>query len=101
MLRQLHSRDLRCRFCPEGHWVSNRFTMNSAYDKPSNMHFLQYTRRSRLNYRPFRVIPVISMDNIGISIEFFIYYLLKIIQNLTLKYLVINLALKKMHFYFR
>lgn len=66
LLRQLHSRDLRCRFCPEGHWVSNRFTMNSAYDKPSNMHFMQYTRRSRLNYRPFRGVPVISMDNLGI-----------------------------------
>jgi len=65
LLRQLHSRDLRCRFCPEGHWVSNRFTMNSAYDKPSNMHFVQYTRRSRVNYRPFRGIPVISMDNLG------------------------------------
>lgn len=64
LLRQLHSRDLRCRFCPEGHWVSNRFTMNSAYDKPSNMHFMQYTRRSRLNYRPFRGVPVISMDNL-------------------------------------
>lgn len=46
--------------------MSNRFTMNSAYDKPSNMHFLQYTRRSRLNYRPFRGVPVISMDNLGI-----------------------------------
>jgi len=67
LLRLLHSRDLRCRFCPEGHWVSNRFTMNSAYDKPSNMHFVQYTRRSRLNYRPFRGIPVISMDNLGIE----------------------------------
>lgn len=42
--------------------------MNSAYDKPSNMHFVQYTRRSRLNYRPFRGIPVISMDNLGIII---------------------------------
>lgn len=70
LLRQLHSRDLRCRFCPEGHWVSNRFTMNSAYDKPSNMHFVQYTRRSRLNYRPFRGIPVISMDNLGINIKY-------------------------------
>ncbi|XP_050541390.1 ubiquitin-protein ligase E3C isoform X2 [Daktulosphaira vitifoliae] len=64
LLRQLHSRDLRCRFCPEGHWVSNRLTMNSAYDKPSNMQFVQYSRRSRLNYRPFRGIPVISMDNL-------------------------------------
>ncbi|XP_050422907.1 ubiquitin-protein ligase E3C [Adelges cooleyi] len=64
ILRQLHSRDLRCRFCPEGHWVSNRLTMNSAYDKPSNMHFVQYSRRSRHNYRPFRGIPVISMDNL-------------------------------------
>lgn len=66
LLGQLHARDLRCKFCPEGHWVSNRFTMNSAYDKPSNMHFMQYTRRSRLNYRPFRGVPVISMDNLGI-----------------------------------
>lgn len=77
LLRQLHSRDLRCRFCPEGHWVSNRFTMNSAYDKPSNMHFMQYTRRSRsrLHYRPFRGIPVISMDNLGIVIYFLIVLL--------------------------
>ncbi|VVC25277.1 Hypothetical protein CINCED_3A008949 [Cinara cedri] len=64
LLRQLHSRDLRCKFCPEGHWVSNRFSMNSTFDKPSDMHFVQYTRRSRINYRPFRGIPVISMDNL-------------------------------------
>lgn len=86
LLRQLHSRDLRCRFCPEDHWVSDRFTMNSAYDKPSNMHFLQYTRRSRLNYRPFRGVPVISMDNLGniillIVIKTLIYYCINSLIN--------------------
>lgn len=60
LLRQLHSRDLRRQFCPEGMWISTRISM-LKFDKPPDLRSL--TRRPHM--RPFRGLPCYTREDLG------------------------------------
>lgn len=51
LLRQLHNRDLRCTFCPEGHWIAG--ALNLPLDKPTDLHFTS-RRRGPRPFQPIR-----------------------------------------------
>ncbi|XP_055601145.1 ubiquitin-protein ligase E3C [Uranotaenia lowii] len=50
LLRQIHTRDLRRGFCPEGHWTAQN--LNLPLDKPTDLHL----SRGRRGPRPFQPI---------------------------------------------
>lgn len=57
LLRQLHTRDLRRQFCPEGHWIASNITI--PFEKPQNFAF----RRRRLRgYVPFQTLRAFTRE---------------------------------------
>lgn len=58
LLNQLYTRDLRCSFCPEGHWTVQN--LNLPLDKPNDLHLT--TRNRRL--RPFQPISDFTRDDL-------------------------------------
>ncbi|XP_067007893.2 ubiquitin-protein ligase E3C [Anabrus simplex] len=59
LVRQLHSRDIRRPFCPEGHWISKQVVI--PLDKPSDFSL----RRHRLRiYRPFQGLRVFTKEEL-------------------------------------
>ncbi|XP_053982366.1 ubiquitin-protein ligase E3C [Hylaeus anthracinus] len=59
LLRQLHTRDLRQQFCPEGHWIASNIAI--PIDKPQNFTF----RRRRLRgYVPFQGLRVFTREEL-------------------------------------
>jgi len=60
LVRQLHARDIRRPFCPEGHWISKQVIL--PLDKPSDFTL----RRHRLrNYRPFQGLRAFTREELG------------------------------------
>lgn len=57
LLRQLHTRDLRCNFCPPDNWIAP--TLNIPLDRPNDLHFS--TRRR--GPRPFQPIRDFTRKN--------------------------------------
>lgn len=51
LLRQLHTRDLRCNFCPENNWIAP--TLNIPLDRPHDLHFSS-RRRGPRPFQPIR-----------------------------------------------
>ncbi|XP_043593820.1 ubiquitin-protein ligase E3C isoform X1 [Bombus pyrosoma] len=59
LLRQLHMRDLRRQFCPEGHWIASNIVI--PIDKPQDFTF----RRRRLRgYIPFQGLRVFTREDL-------------------------------------
>lgn len=58
LLRQLHTRDLRCNFCPPDNWIAP--TLNIPLDRPNDLHFS--TRRR--GPRPFQPIRDFTRKNL-------------------------------------
>ncbi|KZC14784.1 Ubiquitin-protein ligase E3C [Dufourea novaeangliae] len=59
LLRQLHTRDLRQQFCPEGHWIASNIMI--PIDKPQDFTF----RRRRLRgYVPFQGLRVFTREEL-------------------------------------
>ncbi|XP_006621472.1 ubiquitin-protein ligase E3C [Apis laboriosa] len=59
LLRQLHMRDLRRQFCPEGHWIASNIVI--PIDKPQDFTF----RRRRLRgYIPFQGLRVFTREEL-------------------------------------
>lgn len=60
LLQQLHSRDMRRQFCPDGHWICSTITL------PLDQHQSGlYQRRSRLrHYQPFQGLRVFSREEL-------------------------------------
>lgn len=58
LLRQLHTRDLRCNFCPPDNWIAP--TLNIPLDRPNDLHFS--TRRR--GPRPFKPIRDFTRKNL-------------------------------------
>jgi ubiquitin-protein ligase E3 C len=58
LLRQLHTRDLRCNFCPPDNWIAP--TLNIPLDRPNDLHFS--TRRR--GPRPFQPIRDFTRKNV-------------------------------------
>ncbi|XP_076671002.1 ubiquitin-protein ligase E3C [Andrena cerasifolii] len=59
LLRQLHVRDLRRQFCPEGHWIASNIVI--PIDKPQDFAF----RRRRLRgYVPFQGLRVFTREEL-------------------------------------
>lgn len=59
LLRQLHMRDLRQQFCPEGHWIASNIVI--PIDKPQDFTF----RRRRLRgYIPFQGLRVFTREDL-------------------------------------
>lgn len=59
LLRQLHVRDLRWQFCPEGHWIASNIVI--PIDKPQDFTF----RRRRLRgYVPFQGLRVFTREEL-------------------------------------
>ncbi|XP_058118357.1 ubiquitin-protein ligase E3C [Anopheles ziemanni] len=59
LLRQIHTRDLRRCFCPEGHWTAQN--LNLPLDKPTDLHL---SRGSRRNPRPFQPIRDFTREDV-------------------------------------
>jgi ubiquitin-protein ligase E3 C len=59
LLRQLHTRDLRCGFCPDGHWAAQN--LNLPLDKTTDAQFV-IGRRHRP--RPFQPIKDFTRDDL-------------------------------------
>lgn len=57
LLRQLHTRDLRLNYCPEGHWAARY--LNLSLDK-ADLHI----SRSRRGLRPFQPIKDFTRDDL-------------------------------------
>ncbi|CRK94907.1 CLUMA_CG008399, isoform A [Clunio marinus] len=51
LLRQLHTRDLRCNFCPSDNWIAP--TLNIPLDRPNDLHFSS-RRRGPKPFQPIR-----------------------------------------------
>lgn len=51
LLRQLHTRDLRCNFCPPDNWIAP--TLNIPLDRPNDLHFSS-RRRGPRPFQPIR-----------------------------------------------
>ncbi|XP_015521284.1 ubiquitin-protein ligase E3C [Neodiprion lecontei] len=59
LLRQLHTRDLRKQFCPEGHWIASNIVI--PLDKPQDFTF----RRRRLRgYVPFQGLRAFTREDL-------------------------------------
>nr|CAD7573251.1 unnamed protein product [Timema californicum] len=59
LVRQLHGRDIRRAFCPEGHWISKQIMI--PVGRPSEF----IVRRSHLrNYRPFRGLRAFTREEL-------------------------------------
>lgn len=59
LLRQLHTRDLRRQFCPEGHWIASNIVI--PLDKPQDFTF----RRRRLRgYVPFQGLRAFTREDL-------------------------------------
>ncbi|XP_029044161.1 ubiquitin-protein ligase E3C [Osmia bicornis bicornis] len=59
LLRQLHMRDLRRQFCPDGHWIASNIAI--PIDKPQDFTF----RRRRLRgYVPFQGLRVFTREEL-------------------------------------
>lgn len=59
LLRQLHTRDLRKQFCPEGHWIASNIAI--PLDKPQDFTF----RRRRLRgYVPFQGLRAFTREDL-------------------------------------
>jgi len=59
LVRQLHARDIRRPFCPEGHWISKQVIL--PLDKQSDFTL----RRHRLrNYRPFQGLRAFTREEL-------------------------------------
>ncbi|XP_058797923.1 ubiquitin-protein ligase E3C [Phymastichus coffea] len=59
LLRQLHTRDLRRQYCPDGHWICSNIVI--PINKPQDFSF----RRGRLrNYVPFQGFRVFTREEI-------------------------------------
>lgn len=67
LLRQLHTRDLRCSFCPENHWTVQ--SLNLPLDKPNDLQM----PRGRRGPRPFQPIKDFTREDFGIN--GFIFYM--------------------------
>ncbi|XP_058057066.1 ubiquitin-protein ligase E3C isoform X2 [Anopheles bellator] len=52
LLRQIHTRDLRRCFCPEGHWTAQN--LNLPLDKPTDLHLSRAGRRGPRPFQPIR-----------------------------------------------
>jgi ubiquitin-protein ligase E3 C len=50
LLRQLHTRDMRCNFCPPENWIAP--TLNIPLDRPTDLHFSR--RRGPRPFQPIR-----------------------------------------------
>lgn len=59
LLRQLHTRDLRLNFCPEGHWTAK--LLHLPLDKPTDLHI----SRHRRGLRPFQPIRDFTREDIS------------------------------------
>lgn len=57
LVRQLHTRNLRCNFCTEDHWIAP--TLNLPLDKPTDLHFSR-----RRGPRPFQPIRDFTRKNL-------------------------------------
>lgn len=79
MLRQLHTRDARRSFCPEGHWISRQVailqTEGVSKGPPGSLHAsavitpmassdLTLRRRGR-PYRPFQGLRALTQEEMG------------------------------------
>lgn len=58
LLRQLHTRDLRRQFCPEGHWITSNVVI--PIDKPQDFAF--HRRRLR-GYAPFQNLRAFTRED--------------------------------------
>uniref|UniRef100_A0A336MWB4 Ubiquitin-protein ligase E3C n=1 Tax=Culicoides sonorensis TaxID=179676 RepID=A0A336MWB4_CULSO len=58
LLRQLHTRDLRINFCPEGHWTAK--LLHLPLDKPTDLHI----SRNRRGLRPFQPIRDFTREDL-------------------------------------
>lgn len=58
LLRQLHTRDLRCNFCPPDNWIAP--TLNIPLDRPNDLHF----SARRRGPRPFQPIRDFTRKNL-------------------------------------
>nr|XP_019541237.2 ubiquitin-protein ligase E3C [Aedes albopictus] len=58
LLRQIHTRDLRRTFCPEGHWTAQN--LNLPLDKPTDLHL----SRGRRGPRPFQPIRDFTREDV-------------------------------------
>lgn len=53
LLRQLHSRDLRCNFCPKNHWIAQN--LNLPLDRPNDLQISTSSRRREIrSFQPVR-----------------------------------------------
>lgn len=57
LLRQLHTRDLRCNFCPPDNWIAPN--LNIPLDRPNDLHFSR-----RRGPRPFQPIRDFTRKNL-------------------------------------
>ncbi|XP_058458874.1 ubiquitin-protein ligase E3C [Malaya genurostris] len=58
LLRQIHTRDLRRGFCPDGHWTAQN--LNLPLDKPTDLHL----SRGRRGPRPFQPIRDFTREDV-------------------------------------
>lgn len=58
LLRQLHTRDLRCNFCPPDNWIAPN--LNIPLDRPNDLHFSSRRRGPR----PFQPIRDFTKKNL-------------------------------------
>ncbi|XP_015109716.1 ubiquitin-protein ligase E3C [Diachasma alloeum] len=58
LLRQLHTRDLRRQFCPDGHWITSNIPI--PLDKPQDITWRRRTNRT--TYSPFQGLRSLSQD---------------------------------------
>ena len=58
LLRQLHTRDLRCNFCPPDNWIAPN--LNIPLDRPNDLHFSSRRRGPR----PFQPIRDFTRKNL-------------------------------------
>lgn len=58
LLRQLHTRDLRKGFCPDGHWTSQN--LNLPLDKPTDLQI----SRNRRGLRPFKPLRDFTREDV-------------------------------------
>nr|CAD7445175.1 unnamed protein product [Timema bartmani] len=64
LVRQLHGRDIRRAFCPEGHWISKQIMI--PVGRPSEF----IVRRSHLrNYRPFRGLRAFTREELDCQLH--------------------------------
>lgn len=59
LLRQFHTRDLRCNFCPPDNWIAP--TLNIPLDRPNDLHFSS-RRRGPRPFQPIRDFTRKSLD---------------------------------------